>query len=151
MRMAISRGVPVLRSLGTAALAATLLVSAGCVVVTGSRTYSSAYPTERYFVSEEGMTDVINANKRVRLGMSRDEAMANYEDRMATLMSSADIEGVYVEWRVQAYEGTRKHVKSRFIRWLYFSDDELVRMSPDRIDLWNIPEEYDDGMDEIEG
>jgi len=124
-------------------VAATLATTSGCVVVTGTRIYGSDYIAERYYTNEEGMNEIVAANKKVRLGMSQAEVMSIYPDRLASLMSSATVEGENIEeWRVQAYEGTRKHVKSRFVRWLYFSNGELVRMSPDRTDLWTIPEGY---------
>jgi len=119
-------------SLGTCALA---LALTGCVIAVGNRAYPDGPSSERYYLETDSMRSLVSTNKQLELGMEREEALALYPAELTTLMSSAKVEGAIVEeWRVQAYEGSRKNVKRSFRRWLYFVDGTLVRFSEERID-----------------
>lgn len=119
---------------------AALMAPAGCVFVAGN-SFSEGPDAERWYVDEAGMTSLVNTNKSLRLGMTRDEAIALYPARFTTLMSSSTIADRHVEeWRVDAYEGTRRNVRAHFRRWLYFADGRLVRFGEERFDYLNHPD-----------
>ena len=126
--------------LGAGAIAIAM-ATAGCVVAVGNSSYPSGPDSDRWYVESDQMRTLVDDNKRLELGMTKAEALGLYPGDLTTLMSSARVEDTTVEeWRVQAYEGTRKRVKTSFRRWLYFADGELVRFSEDRIDYVGSPD-----------
>ena len=64
--------------------------------------------------------------------MPRADALDLYPGRFLSLMSSAFIDGRRVEeWRADAVSRDRR---SRFTRYLYFVDNQLVEFSSSRMD-----------------
>lgn len=128
------------QAFGTAGVIAFSLCLGGCVIAVGNRGYPSGPNNERYYVQDDEMVSLVSTNKHLELGMDRDDALALYPPELTTLMASAKVDDrIIEEWRVQAYEGSRKNVRTTFHRWLYFADGTLVRFSEERIDFANHP------------
>jgi hypothetical protein len=129
----------IITTTSAAGLIASSIAAGGCVVAVGNSNYPGP-DSERYYVDQDEMRSLVNQNKQLRVGMTKGEALAIYPSDLTTLMSSAKVgETIVEEWRVRAYEGSRKHVKNRFDRWLYFSDGKLARFSEDRIEYADNP------------
>jgi hypothetical protein len=104
-------------------------VLSGCIHVSNT---SSGYKNNSRAVTKTEMVEVMDANKRVELGMSLDEALESYPARLVTLRSSAAIGEHTIEvYQVAAYQSKGA---SRFERWLYFVDGSLVEVSDLELD-----------------
>lgn len=117
------------RRLGTVAALAAAGALTGCIV-----SVDADYDHDRAgtrLVSKTGMQELVEDNKDVRLGMSRDEAIACYPAEFATLRGQTTWSGRSLEtWQVAAWQ---KESSNRFERWLYFVDDSLVELSDERV------------------
>lgn len=110
------------------ALAAAGLLN-GCIFVSNT---TSGYKGNTRAVSKTEMVEVMDANNRVRLGMTLEEALESYPQRLVTLRSSASIDDHTIEvYQVAAYQSNGA---SRFERWLYFVDGKLVEVSDVELD-----------------
>ena len=129
------------KAIVAASLASLALGVGGCSISVNDGHYDSSTRSNR--VSERGMEDLVRDNQRIELGMRKSEALAIYPSEFLSLKSSSRIEGrVVEEWRVQAYNKSKRTV---FRRWLYFLDGELVEHGDSRRDydtLTSIPDHW---------
>jgi hypothetical protein len=120
------------RRLAVPVLAAVVPLLSGCYI--SVKEYSVEGSSSS--VSGDEMRTLIEANKGLRLGMSRDDALSRYPAGTQTLLSSATMDGRRIEeWRVQA-TSRRRHSDPymSFRRYLYFADDRLVEFGDSRVD-----------------
>ena len=124
------------RRLGIVAALAAAGALSGCIVsVHGD--YDNDHAGTR-LVTKFGMEDLVEANKDVRLGMTREEAIACYPAELVTLRGQTQWNGHEVEaWQVAAWQ---KNASTRFERWLYFVDDALVDLHDGEVEWRHSPE-----------
>jgi|GEM_PF-2028938 len=124
------------RRLGIVAALAAAGALSGCVVsVHGDYDHDTAGTR---LVGTLGMEDLVAANKSVRLGMSRDEAVGLYPPDLATLRGQTTWNGHAVEeWQVAA---RLRDGATTFERWLYFVDDALVELNDSSVDWRERPD-----------
>lgn len=125
------------RALAIAALAASTLCT-GCIFV-GS---SDSTRNNAVRITRPQMDDLIAQTRQLRVGMSRDEALALYPAEHLNLKSSTTAEGsVFEEWQVEAYARSQDVY---FRRYLYFANNTLAAFSDSRLD-------YRDNQDVLRG
>jgi len=134
-----------LRTVTAAVLLASLASLTGCIVsVKSSDHHAYASDTHRV-VSAPAFASLVECNKNVRLGMTRDETLAQYPADLVTKFDAAQYDGRRLEvWQVYAYSDAKN---AKFERWLYFVDDSLVEMSRSEIDYTDDPATLDRWLD----
>lgn len=121
------------RSVLASTCVAVALLCPGCIFVDSTRVYTTASP-----VTSDEMTDLISRTRTLRVGMSRDEALAVYPAQYMNLKSSTSDAGhVFEEWQVEAYDDSDDVY---FRRYLYMADGRLAAFSDSRIDYREHPE-----------
>jgi hypothetical protein len=117
---------------------ASLALMSGCVVAVGNKGYTKLDADSNRVVSRSQFEQVVEANKSIHLGMSRETVLATYPADLLTKFETGHHDGRELEvW--QALAMTRNGDRS-FQRWLYFVDGSLVEMSRQEVDYRNQPE-----------
>ncbi len=130
-----------LRSLAIAALLTSVALLSGCIVSVKSNDTHAYTANSHRTVSAPVFADLVEQNKHVHLGMSRESVLAHYPADLLTKFDASQHEGRQLEtWQVFAYSSSKN---AKFERWLYFIDGSLVEMARSEIDYADDPATLD--------
>lgn len=92
-------------------------------------------------VSRSDLQRIEASGQKLRVGMSRDEALGTFEKGNKISLSQSMMQGVSIEeWKIEAYhDDDWNKVRDQYIKFLYFANGKLVDVSNTRIDYRENP------------